>query len=73
MSRRDEPFFWEDGVPYDEFVIACAISNQGAISAHVKSLSGRESLFGETMSHEEIIDMIWKYARGPSKRLRSGK
>lgn len=66
MSRRMDPWFWDCGVPYDEFVIACEISNRGAIAAHVRHL------FGE-MSHEEIIDMTWRYARRASKRLRSGK
>jgi hypothetical protein len=74
---RQEPWFWEDRVPYDEFVVACEISNRGAVAALVRRLSElsgvkHEPLIGE-MSHKEIIDLVWEYARGPSKRLRSGK
>lgn len=72
MAKRNEPWFWEDGVPYDEFVLACHISNEGAVEARVVESIGH-SLFSGRPTHEEIIDFVWRYARGPSKRLRSGK
>lgn len=78
MARREDPWFWDDGVPHDEFVLACEISNRGCITAHVRRLMklsygvDKEPLIGE-MSHSEIIDFVRRYARGPSKRLRSGK
>lgn len=72
MSRQD-PWFWEDGIPYDEFVLACWIANEGAVEALVKELTEGKALFRDRPSHEAIIHFVQSFARRASKRLRSGK
>lgn len=71
MTRRiDYPYFWDEGgIPYDEFMLACAICSEGAITQAIVAKLGW-SLF-DGMSYEKIDDFV-AGSRQPSAILRRG-